>query len=393
MMKIAILSSSYNCYATQSILKAGKKRGHEMVVYDPAKLYLLVSNAETGYDRLYDGYNKVVDRINAKEIQAIIPRIGTNLLFATAIVEHINRNLGIFSTQGADGIRIAADKIKTIQRCSSANIRTPKTILANDPAHIDFYIEKLGGLPIVVKLLKGSKGVGVSILETKTAASTTLQTYFKAEHKILMQEYIDANSEDYRAVVIGNIVVAAYKRKAGRGDFRANMSLNAQGTPVQLSAEDKDFCIRAARAVNLDVAGVDFLKDKTGNNYLVEVNSNFGFLVQKVCDVDIGSAMIRYVERSYQKNENAKIIDEYYNSELFLALEKQKADLKKVEQKLEIKNTELEFFTKNPELLELYNKTKGQELKYKDKAGRKLKVEINNINDLYQIIYKTFSIK
>ncbi|MGC9375834.1 MAG: hypothetical protein ACP5DQ_12430, partial [Bacteroidales bacterium] len=99
-MKILILSAAPESNSTQSILRAGRERDHEMIVINPANMYLLISDTVSGYDRVYDGTNqdnKPV-RIKASEIDAIIPRIGTNLSYGTAVLEHLNNNLGIYST-------------------------------------------------------------------------------------------------------------------------------------------------------------------------------------------------------------------------------------------------------------------------------------------------------
>lgn len=108
-MKIIILSAAPNSSATKSIVKAGEKRKHEMTVLNPAYLYLLVSDIVNGYDRIYDDFDKNDKpvRINAKDIDAVISRIGKNLAYGAAVLQHFKYNLSIFCTQSPDGIKTA----------------------------------------------------------------------------------------------------------------------------------------------------------------------------------------------------------------------------------------------------------------------------------------------
>jgi glutathione synthase/RimK-type ligase-like ATP-grasp enzyme len=113
-MNILVLNSSEKCFATQSIIKAGEKHGHKMIILDPAYFSPLVSNIEGGYDRIYDLLPRTASRITIKEIDAIIPRIGNNLIYNSFILEHLAENLGIYSIQSASRIRAAANKFHTL---------------------------------------------------------------------------------------------------------------------------------------------------------------------------------------------------------------------------------------------------------------------------------------
>ncbi len=74
-MRILLLSTAQNCFATQRITKEGNSGGHKMTVIDPLKLFLLISNSELGYDRLFHVDGKNVSRVNIKYYDAIIPRL------------------------------------------------------------------------------------------------------------------------------------------------------------------------------------------------------------------------------------------------------------------------------------------------------------------------------
>lgn len=273
-MKILILGTGK---PSKHLIKAIENKGHTHETHDPRNLYLFVSESENGYDRLYNGSSEVESpvRIKSKDIDAVISRIGADLQHGTAILRHLSENLGIYSTQQAGGLETASNKLKTTQKLSAWGIKVPATVYAKNPVHIDFLISKVGGLPAVGKLLQGSQGKGVFILETPIAANTSLESLYKLDVGLKLQKFIDAGSKDIRAIVVKDKVVVAMER-TGKKDFRANISQGGAGRKITLSKEDEEICIKASQAVNLDFPGVDILKDKNGKTYVIEVNGNPG---------------------------------------------------------------------------------------------------------------------
>lgn len=307
-MNIIILSAAYNSDATQSIIKAGEKRGHKMIVKNPAYLYLLVSESVNGYDAIYDGYNTdTPQRLAAKDIDAIIPRIGANLSYGASVLEHMNRNLKIFATQTAEGIKCAADKLISTQRLSQAHIRVPQTVLGDKANHPKWIIEKAGGLPAIAKELTGSQGRQVYPLNDEYQTNVFLSNFGHKEENLLIQSFIDAGGRDIRAIVINGRVVVAMERTAQKGELRANISQGGSGRKIELSEEDQTMCVNAARACGLECAGVDIMKDKNGVSYCIEVNGNFGFKVMNITGVDIATPLIEYCEQNYKQGNKANL--------------------------------------------------------------------------------------
>jgi ribosomal protein S6--L-glutamate ligase len=302
-MKILILSASPNIDATQSIVKAGEKKGHEMIVKNPAHLLMLISDSVNGYDRIYDGYGleDKPERMKAKEYNAIIPRLGSNLSYGCLVLEHLNRNLCIFSTQTSEAIKVAADKLICQQKLSQDKIRTPQTIIGNRAIFPDWMIEQIGGLPAIAKELQGSQGNAVYPLESIYQTNVFLKNFSKKKKNLLIQGFIDAGGKDIRAIVIDGKVVVAMERSAAKGELRANISQGGSGAKIDLSTEDQAMCIRAARACGHEVAGVDLMKDKQGVSYIIEVNSNYGYGVEEITGVDISTPLIEYCERNYKQ--------------------------------------------------------------------------------------------
>lgn len=379
-MNILVLNSSENCFATQSIIKAGEKHGHKMIVLDPAYFSPLISSVEAGYDRVYDLLPKTATRITVREIDAIVPRIGNNLIYNSYVVEHLSENLGIYSIQTASGIRAAANKFHTLQLCSRYGIKTPTTLYVKSVNNIDFLIEKAGGIPLILKYNFGSQGAGVMLMESRKSAISTIEGLLKNKADFIVQQYIESKGRDIRAVVMGDRVVVAYQRTAPRGDFRSNLSLGGSGELVQLSADDQIICVKASRAIGLEVSGVDLIKDMKGTTYLNEINANFGFKGQKITGVDIGEHLVGYLEN---REITGKTVPPKSPNSVYEQLRTQNRSLW----------NGLQFFVDNRRMKDLFESTKDKAVGYTDLSGKKTCRKIKNIYDLYRIIFDTFKIK
>ncbi len=265
-----------------------EKYGFQSLVLNPSETYLFISQSENGYDRVYSGGSVKSEptRLLSKDVVAVIPRVsGEGFEFGCAVVRHFEKCLGIYSTASALGMKTASDKFWTSQNLSEAGLPQPKTILTNIPRHAGFLIDKVGGLPTVGKATRGSQGKAVFIMETPLAANTTLQTFLngKAE-SIIIQQFIESSANnkavhDIRAIVVGDSVVSAMER-TGTNGLHANLSQGGTGRDVlsELTDREKELCVKAAKAVHLDFAGVDFIRNANDStqSFWIEVNSNSG---------------------------------------------------------------------------------------------------------------------
>jgi ribosomal protein S6--L-glutamate ligase len=384
-MRFLILSTARNCIAAKRLTKEALERGHKVAVLDPSKLFLLISNIEQGYDRIFYVDGAKVTRINIKDYDAIIPRIGDNVGYGAFIVEHLNRNLGIFSTASAEGIRIASNQLMTLQKLSSYGLPTPRTVFAQNPNHIPYLIEKVGGYPIVVKLLHGSGGSGVTLLKDKSSAIPTLQSLFKSRSSVLVQEYLDSGGTDYRVIVAGSQVITAFKRSAKKGDFRANLKLGGFGAPVNLSTQEKDLCIHAARAISLQIVGVDIIQS-AGKTYVIEANANFGYTVESITGFNVAKQTIRFCEQNYRTRIHETdrtsavqglLLEERLKSESMI---KQFHALKK----------EMGLLTEDQYIQDLFSRARGKTITYRDRNQKRRQVTVTSLQDIFQIMKESF---
>lgn len=289
---------------SRHLIDAITKREHTFEHHNPDDLYLFVSESESGYDRIYNGSATLESpvRLKAKSYDAVISRIGGGLVHGASILRHLTDNLDIYCAQDADGLETASNKLKTTQRLSARGLRVPLTTYASNPVHIDFLINKVGGLPAIGKLLNGSQGVGVFILETPQAANTALESLYRLKANVKLQKFVKAGSKDIRAIVVGDKVSVAMER-AGKKDFRANISQGGSGRKVELSDSDVEICIKAAKAVNLDFAGVDIIKDEEGKTYVIEVNGNPGTKIIDITGHNYFTDLVEYIETKVEKTQ------------------------------------------------------------------------------------------
>ncbi|HSJ83598.1 MAG TPA: 30S ribosomal protein S6--L-glutamate ligase [Acidimicrobiia bacterium] len=286
-MKIAILSRSAGLYSTQRLKEAALERGHEVVIVDYLRCYMEISARNP----------KVLFRGDEVRPDAVIPRIGATYTFYGAAVVLQFEMAGVFTLNDSQAISRSRDKLRSLQLLSRAGVGLPTTSFAHSTQDIDGLLEVVGGTPIVVKLLEGTQGLGVVLAETRKAAESVISAFRQLDANILVQEYIkEARGADIRAFVVGGKVVAAMKRQAAPGEFRSNLHRGGAAEAIKLTPGERATAVRAAKAMGLNVAGVDMLQSDSGPMVL-EVNSSPGLEgIEVASGVDIADAIVEFIE-------------------------------------------------------------------------------------------------
>ena len=291
-MKIAILSRDSKLYSTSRIVEAGQQRGHEMVVVDHSKCDIIIERRKPQV--FYKG-----EELN--DFDAIIPRIGASITFyGTAVVRQFEM-MKVFSTTESQALVRSRDKLRTLQILSRAGLGLPKTGFTNYSKDVDQLIHQVGGAPCVIKLLEGTQGVGVVLAETQKAAESVLEAFNGLQARVIVQEFIkEAGGADIRAFVVDGVVVGAMKRQAKEGEFRSNLHRGGSASIIELSEEEEETAIKAAKILGLGVAGVDLLQSNSGP-MIMEVNSSPGLEgIEFATKKDIAGEIIKYIERNAQ---------------------------------------------------------------------------------------------
>ena len=228
-------------------------------------------------------------------LRVVLPRIGASITgYGVAVVGHLT-TMGIPVVNGAPAIARSRDKLRCLQLLSGAGIDIPRTVMAHDGSNIKRLVEEVGGLPAIVKLLRGTQGVGVMIATSMKEVATIFETFWELGQEIFIQEFIaESKGRDVRALVVGDKVVGAMRRKARKGEFRSNIHRGGEGKPIKLPAEYAAVAVRAAQTVGLGICGVDMLEANNGPK-VMELNSSPGFEgLEEATGKDIAGAMVRH---------------------------------------------------------------------------------------------------
>ncbi|WP_319419825.1 30S ribosomal protein S6--L-glutamate ligase [Pleurocapsa sp. FMAR1] len=289
-MKIAILSQDGSLYSTRRLREAGEEQGHQMRIIPYLRCYMNITSSRPGI--IFNG-NPL------ENFDAIIPRIGASRTFyGTAVVRQFEV-MGVFSCNESQAISRSRDKLRCLQILAKEGIGLPITGFAHATQDIDGLIETVGGAPLVIKLLEGTQGIGVVLAETYQAAKSVIEAFRGLDANILVQEYIkEAGGADLRCFVIGGKVIAAMKRQGVKGEFRSNLHRGGKAEKIQLSEEEEATALRAAKAMGLNVAGVDLLRSNHGP-VLMEVNSSPGLEgIEKATGIDVAGEVINYIVKN-----------------------------------------------------------------------------------------------
>lgn len=286
-MKLAILSCGPRCYSTRRLKEAAEKRGHEVDVLNTLKFAI---DLDRGSPDLY--YRQKL----LSEYDAVLPRIGASITyFGTAVVRQF-QEMDIFCANTAHGIMNSRDKLRSLQLLSRHHVGIPKTNYVRDKRDVLPAIERVGGAPVVIKLIEGTQGIGVLLAETTQAAESIIELLQSQKQNVLVQKFVaESKGKDIRALVVGNQVVAAMRRVAQGQEFRSNVHRGGRTEAVELSDQYKETAIRAAQIMGLQVAGVDMLEGADGPQ-IMEVNSSPGLEGIETCtQLDIAGAIIDYI--------------------------------------------------------------------------------------------------
>jgi ribosomal protein S6--L-glutamate ligase len=281
---VVVLSRKRDLYTTSRLCAATEERGCRPLVVDTLRCVL---SLEKGKPRIfYEGRP-------LPKVDVVIPRIGASITgYGLAVVNQLDM-MGIPILNNSVPIARSRDKLRCLQLLARFGIDIPRTVMAHDRREVPLAIRRIGGLPAILKLIQGTQGVGVMIAHTLAEIESILGTMKDLGQEILLQEFIhESKGSDLRALVIGDRVVGAMRRKAPAGEFRSNLHRGGEGKPVDLPRPHADLAVRAARILGLELAGVDMLESKGGPK-VMEVNSSPGFEgLERATGVDIAGKIV-----------------------------------------------------------------------------------------------------
>jgi len=284
MLNIAILTADPSNYSNRRMIESGHNLGHN--IYPLPTLDQMISVNTKRY----------IENVHPRP-NAIIPRIGVGLSGFGQILISAFEDAKIPTTTSSFGLLHSRDKFLAGQFLANKGLSVPKTVTFASVRNIDSAIRAVGGYPFILKKLKGTQGAAVYLMNDVDKAHQKLSKYIRKRKPFLIQQYIkESKGSDLRCFVIGGKVVAAMKRTAANGDFRANIHAGGKGEAVKLSPAETDMAVKACAYLKLPIAGVDILQSDDGP-VLLEVNSSPGLQgIEKATGKDIAAEIIRYIE-------------------------------------------------------------------------------------------------
>lgn len=287
-MKIAILSREPRNYTTTRLREVARQRGHKIKVLNTLKFGIHIEHGSPNLT--YRGRE-------LSAYDAVIPRIGSSITFyGTAVLRQFEQG-GTFTLNPSHAILTSRDKLRSLQNLCRRDIGVPETAFVRGRAEILPAIERVGGAPVIIKLLQGTQGIGVILAETTKVAEAIIETLQQTRQNVLIQKFVaESKGKDVRAFVIGDRVVAAMRRSAVGTEFRSNVHRGGTVESIELPELYQRTAIRACHILGLRVAGVDMLEGRDGPQ-IMEVNSSPGLEgIEKASGLDIASEIIQYLE-------------------------------------------------------------------------------------------------
>ncbi len=286
-MKLAILSCGPKCYSTRRLREAAKNRGHMVRVLNTLKFAI---DLEKGEPNLYYRQKQL------SLYDAVLPRIGASITFFGMAVVRQFEQMDVFCANTAAAIGTSRDKLRSLQVLSRHHIGIPQTSFVRDKKDVLPAIQRVGGAPVIIKLIEGTQGIGVLLAESQKTAEGIIELLQSQRQNVLVQKFVaESKGRDVRAFVVGNRVIGAMRRVAQGQEFRSNVHRGGTTEKIDLDPEYEKTAVRAAQIMGLRVAGVDLLEGKDGPQ-VIEVNSSPGLEgIEQCTKLDIAGAIIDYI--------------------------------------------------------------------------------------------------
>ena len=286
-MKLAILSCGPNSYSTRRLKEAALERNYDVKVLNTLKFAI---DLDQGHPDLYFRQKQL------SHYDAVLPRIGASITYYGTSVVRQFEEMDVFCANTANGISNSRDKLRSLQILSRHHIGIPRTTFVNDKKDVLPAIERVGGAPVVIKLIEGTQGIGVLLAESIKAAESIIELLQSQKQNVLIQQFVaESKGKDIRAFVVGDRVVAAMRRVAQGQEFRSNVHRGGVAEAVDLSEEYRQTAVRSAQILGLRVAGVDMLESDAGPQ-VMEVNSSPGLEgIERCTNLDIAGAIVEYI--------------------------------------------------------------------------------------------------
>ena len=300
----------------KKILDKSESMGFKCIIIDTAQGEIERNVAGNFFIRNKSEQKKY--EISIKNTVVLARRSSINSTAAVKFFEKLE-SYGFVSVNSLKSVLLCEDKLDTVQSLQEKGIPVPKTALISSEDDVENAIKKTGGkFPLVVKLLQGTKGIGVFQVDSRPSLISTLQTIWKLSPgtELIAQEKIEA-SYDLRIHVVGKAgergsysVIGAMRRNRIEGDFRTNVSLGGEAESILISPEIEKIAIESAMSTGCSWCGVGIiLEEGSENPYVLEVNASPGTDgIEKATGLDVTGIILDFILNKKNWNYPRKMV-------------------------------------------------------------------------------------
>jgi ribosomal protein S6--L-glutamate ligase len=294
-MLIYILSRNENLYSTARLIEAGRKAGHIIEVYNHMFCDLLIEEGEFSINYNEKALNKP---------DYIIPRIGANVTKqGEKVIRHFEK-MGVLTLTSSDGLLNSRNKFRSMQILAESKLNMPLTYFSNDFEYAEQIVESKLGYPFILKITEGTQGVGVYLIKDKQQSQRFFDHYSESSTQVILQKFIsESKGRDIRIFTVGENVIASMERIAPPDEFRSNIHQGGTGINVSLSPNEIDLAVKAIKALDLKIGGVDIIRSKKGP-LILEVNSSPGLEgIEGTTKIDIATSIFKFIEADFEETQ------------------------------------------------------------------------------------------
>ena len=263
-MQIGVISKNREFWATTEIMKALQDKGVEPVYVKTPEIQLVLGAT----------VDAVYEKKSLRALNSVVPRVGRSLTQLGMMLLKQFELMRIPSTLSIEGLTTARNKYLTLQALHAAGVDIPESVLI--ASRIKTEPTEYLSPPLVMKLLSGTQGVGVMRVRDVKEAGPIIDTLSELDQMICLQKFLPNPGEDIRVFLVNGHVVAAMKRQAAPNEWRSNIHMGGRGIPHKPSTSEAEISTKAAKAVGVEIAGVDLITVDE-KPYVIEVNASPGF--------------------------------------------------------------------------------------------------------------------
>ncbi|MBQ4333754.1 MAG: RimK family alpha-L-glutamate ligase [Myxococcaceae bacterium] len=263
-MHLTIFSKSARFYTVRRLAESARMRGHKVRVIDPLQCELVLGDGGT---RLFHKGKPL------PKTSICLPRlVPSNLRHGLAIAEQLEGQ-GVPLLNSSQAIARSRDKWRALQWLAAGGVPVPTTILATSAESVSRMVERAGGCPVILRVLRSGEREGVMVCETEQSMNAALEALFGLGHGVMVQQYVrEERGRDVRAFLVGGRLIASARRLPETGRIKRSLGHGARFEKCALSPQVRQLAEKAVRLIGLDVATVDLLETPSGVRVL-EVNS------------------------------------------------------------------------------------------------------------------------